>query len=350
MINARSPYIVAIDEIGQTTTKVEIFLFNGTGSTFPTTPQYTLTKKIPSSNVTLCTYNLSPYIQEYINHSTFQNNTSLTAELPTLTAHYCNVKIKTYYNNTLIGTTITKASNGYSYYSQGYNYDNGRLMLDSGNYNYFYKSSNTYSTIPVGTITIDAESNYKAKYTDLVTSTTYTITLSTAGVYDIFRVKPSMFANGNKLEILDASNAVLRTYYFRPQEECKYTPVVIDFVNRYGFYQREFFYKASYNNFEVNNSEYNLMQSDLVNYSITEGQRKVFNANGKETIRCNSGWVTEGYSSTIKEIMLSEKILVNSKPAKISTKQMEMQTSLNNKNINYLLEFEFAYESINSVV
>ena len=92
------------------------------------------------------------------------------------------------------------------------------------------------------------------------------------------------------------------------------------------------------------------MQSDLVNYSITEGQRKVFNANGKETIRCNSGWVTEGYSSTIKEIMLSEKILVNSKPAKISTKQMEMQTSLNNKNINYLLEFEFAYESINSVV
>ena len=53
MINARSPYIVAIDELGQTTTKVEIFLFNGTGTTFPTTPQYTLTKKIPSSTTFL---------------------------------------------------------------------------------------------------------------------------------------------------------------------------------------------------------------------------------------------------------------------------------------------------------
>ena len=347
MINARSPYIVAIDEIGQTTTKVEIFLFNGFGSTFPTTPQYTLTKKIPSSNVTLCTYNLSPYIQEYINHNQFQINGTTNLSVTTNIYHFVNVKIKTYYNNTLIGTTVTKASNGYSYYSQGYNYDNGRLMLDSGNYNYFYSTTNVKDA---GTITIDALTDYKAKYTDLVTATTFTITISANGVYDLFRVKPSMFANGNKVEIFDETNALLRTYYFRPQEECKYTPVVIDFVNRYGFYQREFFYKASYNNFEVNNSEYNLMQSDLVNYSITEGQRKVFNANGKETIRCNSGWVTEGYSSTIKEIMLSEKILVNSKPAKISTKQMELQTSLNNKNINYLLEFEFAYESINSVV
>ena len=347
MINARSPYIVAIDEIGQTTTKVEIFLFNGFGSTFPTTPQYTLTKKIPSSNVTLCTYNLSPYIQEYINHNQFQINGTTNLSVTTNIYHFVNVKIKTYYNNTLIGTTVTKASNGYSYYSQGYNYDNGRLMLDSGNYNYFYSTTNVKDA---GTITIDALTDYKAKYTDLVTATTFTITISANGVYDLFRVKPSMFANGNKVEIFDETNTLLRTYYFRPQEECKYTPVVIDFVNRYGFYQREFFYKASYNNFEVNNSEYNLMQSDLVNYSITEGQRKVFNANGKETIRCNSGWVTEGYSSTIKEIMLSEKILVNSKPAKISTKQMELQTSLNNKNINYLLEFEFAYESINSVV
>lgn len=347
MINARSPYIVAIDEVGQTTTKVEIFLFNGFGSTFPTTPQYTLTKKIPSSNVTLCTYNLSPYIQEYINHNQFQINGTTNLSVTTNIYHFVNVKIKTYYNNTLIGTTVTKASNGYSYYSQGYNYDNGRLMLDSGNYNYFYSTTNVKDA---GTITIDALTDYKAKYTDLVTATTFTITISANGVYDLFRVKPSMFANGNKVEIFDETNTLLRTYYFRPQEECKYTPVVIDFVNRYGFYQREFFYKASYNNFEVNNSEYNLMQSDLVNYSITEGQRKVFNANGKETIRCNSGWVTEGYSSTIKEIMLSEKILVNSKPAKISTKQMELQTSLNNKNINYLLEFEFAYESINSVV
>jgi hypothetical protein len=347
MINARSPYIVAIDEVGQTTTKVEIFLFNGFGSTFPTTPQYTLTKKIPSSNVTLCTYNLSPYIQEYINHNQFQFNGTTNLSVTTNIYHFVNVKIKTYYNNTLIGTTVTKASNGYSYYSQGYNYDNGRLMLDSGNYNYFYSTTNVKDA---GTITIDALTDYKAKYTDLVAATTFTITISANGVYDLFRVKPSMFANGNKVEIFDETNTLLRTYYFRPQEECKYTPVVIDFVNRYGFFQREFFYKASYNNFEVNNSEYNLMQSDLVNYSITEGQRKVFNSNGKETIKCNSGWVTEGYSSTIKEIMLSEKILVNSKPAKISTKQMEMQTSLNNKNINYLLEFEFAYESINSVV
>ena len=343
MINARSPYIISVDEIGQTTTKIEIFLFNGVGS-FPTTPQYTLTKKIPSSNVTECTYNVAPYIQEYINHNTFQINGTTNTTVNTNIYHWCNVKIKRYYNNTYVDHIVDKASIGYSFYSQGYNYYAGRLMLDAGTYYYHSSTSNA------GTLTIDAEADYKAKYTDLSTGTTHTITMSTAGVYDLFRVKPSMQTNGNKLEILDSLNAVLRTYYFRPQEECKYTPVVIDFVNKYGFFQREYFYKASFENFEVNNSEYNLLQSDLVNYSISEGQRKVFNANGKESIKCNTGWVNENYSSTIKEILLSERILVNSKPAKITTKQVEMQKSLNNKNINYLLEFDFAYESINSVV
>lgn len=350
MINARSPFIVSIDEVGQTTTKVELFLFNGTGTTFPTTPQYTLSKKIPSSNVTLCTFNISPYIQEYINYGEYQNNTNLTNAINTLTKHYCNVKVKRYANNTLLSTETYKATNGYSYYSDGYNKVSDGYMLDSGTYYYYYNSNNTYSTYRAGNITYDALAGSSVKYTDLVTGTTHTINLSTDGVYDLFRVKPSMWANGNKVELFNYASILKRTYYFRPQEECKYTPVVVDFINKYGFFQREFFYKASFENFEVNNSEYNLMQSDLVNYSVLEGQRKVFNSNGKETIRCNTGWVNESYSSTIKEIMLSERILVNSKPAKISTKQIEMQTSLNNKNINYLLEFEFAYESINSVV
>jgi len=39
-IFARSPYIIEINEAAQTSSKVEIFIWNGTGSA-PSTPTYT---------------------------------------------------------------------------------------------------------------------------------------------------------------------------------------------------------------------------------------------------------------------------------------------------------------------
>jgi hypothetical protein len=156
--------------------------------------------------------------------------------------------------------------------------------------------------------------------------------------------------NGNKLEILNSVSAVQATWYFYPLEECKYVPVIIDFVNKYGAYQREFFFKASNDTMSVENTEYNLLQSDSYNYNVIEGQRRMFNTNGKKSIKVNTGWVNENFSDTIKQIMLSEKILIDSKPAKINTKSTELFKSINTKQINYSLDFEFAYDVINSIV
>jgi len=64
-ILARSPYIVEVNETGQDGSKIEIFLWNGTGSA-PTTAQYTLSKLIPASNNTQTVYDIAPYIREYI--------------------------------------------------------------------------------------------------------------------------------------------------------------------------------------------------------------------------------------------------------------------------------------------
>jgi hypothetical protein len=48
--------------------------------------------------------------------------------------------------------------------------------------------------------------------------------------------------------------------------------------------------------------------------------------------------------------MLSERIIINNYPAKINTKSTELFKSVNTKMINYQIEFEFAYDVINSVV
>jgi hypothetical protein len=164
------------------------------------------------------------------------------------------------------------------------------------------------------------------------------------------RLYVNYYDDGNKLEILDTSNAVLWTGIFKPYLNCKYVPVVCDFVNKYGCWQRTWFFAANNNTFSFENTEYNTMQSSFADYNVLEGQRKMFNTNGKKSIKVNTDWVAEEYNDLLKQIMLSEKILINNYPAKLNTKSTELFQSINTKMINYQLEFEFAYDVINSVV
>jgi hypothetical protein len=165
-----------------------------------------------------------------------------------------------------------------------------------------------------------------------------------------FRVYPTYWAHGNKLEIKTSADAVLRTYTFMPREECKYQALPIDFVNKYGAWQREFLFKASNDSFNMTNQEFNIMNASIVSFKPFEGQKKTFNANGRDSIKCNTGWVAESFKETIKEIMLSEKIILNDLPVTIKTKQTELFKSINTKNINYSLEFDYSFDTIMSII
>ena len=85
-------------------------------------------------------------------------------------------------------------------------------------------------------------------------------------------------------------------------------------------------------------------------YYTREGQRKVFNANGKETIRVNTDWVSENFNEVIRQLMLSERILIDKKAAKLNTKSIDLKKSINTSLISYEMEFEYAFDTINSVV
>lgn len=344
-IFARSPYIVEINEAGQVETKIELRIWNGTGSA-PTAPQKILSKLIPSSNAAATYYDVSPYIREFIAHNALQSQPTTNAA--TSIRQWCNVQIKKYKRVTTsfiqVGSTETYyAFEGFGYFENSYNPNLGDILLDQGNY-YYNPISNA------GWITVNTDYAEKVKYTNLSTAATNTTTLPTDAIRDVTRVYAGWESVGNKVEFLNASNAVLWTAYFYPKTECKYTPVQIDFVNKYGAWQREWFFKASYDNITVENREYNTLPSQYPNYLQSEGQRNVFNSNGKQTIRVNTDWVEQGYSETIKQILLSEKILINERSAKINTKATELFKSINTHMINYQLEFEYAFDTINSVI
>jgi len=346
-IFARSPYILTINEAGQTASMIQIFLWNGNTTPMPASPAYTLSKQIPSSSLPATYYDLSPYIREFINHNTLQAIT--TSNAPTPATQWCWIGIKTFKKTTggfvQFGTTLTyRAYEGYGNYTDGANPNLSRIHLDAGTYNYYLDGTGNY-----GHLTIENISGDTIKYTNLVTGANTTSSLGTLNVQDYPRVYSTYLSAGNKVEIINGGSTVW-TATFQPKAECKYTPVRCDFVNKYGAWQTEWFFKASNRAINVENTEYNLMPATYPSYDIQEGQRKVFNTNAKEQVKVNTDWVNESYSEVIKQLMLSERILLDKSPVKINTKSTELFKSINTHMINYQLDFEYAYDTINSVV
>lgn len=348
-IFARSPYIISVNETGQEGSKIEIFLWNGTTEPSPNNAKYTLSKLIPASNNTLTTYDVSPYIREYLSFATRQDPTAITA---LNTNQWCNVRIKRYKLDagayTLLSTIDYYAFDGYTYYESGSNVDLGNFLLEEKTY---YYNAGTYS----GQINLFLEYNIYdggeyIVYTKPDLSASTTLTASSQGWRCVPRVHPSYTATGNIVKVYNVFDSLIATYTFLPICEPKYTPVTIDFINQYGAWQREFFFKASKNTLSIESTDFNVMQSSITNYDTSQGQKKSFNTNARETISVNSGYVNEDFSSNIKQLLMSERILVDNKPATCKTKSLELMKNINNHMINYNLEFEFAYNTINAVI
>lgn len=347
IINARSPFIIEVNEALQTGSKVELFIWNNP-NVQPTDPTYTLSKAISASNNLLTTYNISPFIREYIN---LLDSATVGVVDFTNESQYCNVVVKRYkYDGsyTLLDTTQYLAFDAYTEYSEGYNKDSGLIRAIEGTFYY------DLDTLEAGHITVVTETNYKVRYTRLDTLATFTASLPNDSVLNVPKVRSfiggTYYEEGNKLEILDDTNAVIFTATYKPKEVCKYTPVKCDYINKFGAWNRIWFYAKSTNKFKSENKDYNLLQDTLVNYDVTEGQKKVFNAQAKESIEVNTDWVDESFSTIIKELMLSERILIDDKPVTIQSKDTELFKHINTNLINYRLEFEYAINFIQNVM
>jgi hypothetical protein len=339
MIRARSPYIISINETSQVSTRIELFI---SATTFSGTPQYNLSKAIPASNAPTTYYDIAPYIREYFDHTVYSNITTLTSSYGSV--QKLNVRVKRYKTvgttESLIDTTDYIATDGFTEFANGVNYSGGNYLLDQKTY-YYHSGSNA------GFILVYVQSNDKIRWTDSE-GVLYLSSSLGFGWYYVPRCYNSRFTEPWIVEVINSSNVVQATWTFKPVEECLYTPVKVDFINKHGAFQREFFFKASNDNIEVTNKDYNLMQP--YNYSLTGGQRTTYNQNGIQSVKVNSGWVEEDFKDNLKQLMLSEKVLVDEKPAILKTKSIELNKSINTKQINYSLEFEFAYDLINSIV
>ena len=341
-INVRSPRIVTQTGVANDTTKVELFLWNDPDS-IPANPTYTLEKPIPSTLITEAVYDISPFCRNFITH---QSYTEVTADTASPVGEYCFCYVKVYKNGVLQtgGGSYTYeyiCFDGYGYQSQGMNPSYTGALLSDGSY--YIKSGGNSGGVYYHD---DQADTWYAKYTGLQSGATTTVTLGEEVGYVPY-IHPSYQGEGNKLEfIVGIYSIVVSTYYFYELDECKYDAVNCDFVNKFGAWQRIIFFKASRSSFEMSNTEYNLMPSDT-DYDVLDNVRKVFNVNGMTKITVNTGWVFEAYSDVITQLMLSEKVLLDNVPVILDTKSVELQKNINDKNINYKIDFKYAAPKLN---
>jgi hypothetical protein len=321
----RSPYFIEIDEAEQTSAKIEIFLWNK-GTTEPTTANYTLTKNIASATQTKIAWNVANYAKEYI-----KPIAPVTVSVPTEenVNCWCYMRVVSYSDDVEINDETFVCLNGYNQYSDGYNNYSENAVIPL--LNPLIKVQKTSSTTP------------------------YVNVFYITGTYDftgITGVTTLNVPSDSVYKIPLTSNLVFDDYFeYLSEEVCepKYTPLTCTFINRFGGWQYLTFFKANLQSIETTSKEFQLLPSDI-NYNVLQGQRKAFNKQGKQKVKCNTGWVNENYFELIQDLLLSEVVLLDNKPVIVKSQSADYKTHLKDKNINYEIEFEYNYGLINDVI
>jgi hypothetical protein len=358
IINARSPYIITVNEAGQIGSLVQLFIAAG-GSSLPGTATYTLSKRSPSATQLRNDYNISQYLREYINTISPADNSNTI---------FSKVNIITYKENTpgdytTVSNTNHFAVNGYTLYTDGYNKTDASelfVCLANPNIEITYQEGIASSKYPFINALVDftgsSFSKVDVSYKDMNGRNEIVVSYDTNTISVIkipVRTTSTKFDQGNTVTLNwkpeGTTVGISKTFTVTPICEPKYTPVQCQFINRYGGWQFMTFFKAKSEAINVMGTPYNVLP-DSVNYNVKKGQSDVFNINGKQSIKLNTGWVNENYSELIQDLLLAETILLDDVPVLLRTQSTDIKTSLKDRNINYEMEFEYAFNLINNVI
>lgn len=332
-IFVRSPYFIEVDEIDQLEAKVDVYLWNK-GTTEPTTPTYSITEKVPSALQTKISLNVSNYAKDFIKPI---SPTLISVPTEENVNNWCYMRVVSYSDDVEVADETFVCLNGYNSYSVGYNYNNTDAVLPLVNTGIkFYKSSsNNYINAFIETIADDIvwSNGFETNFFNNTAPTLW---------------KLPYFGNS----YLDfAPYNLPRVFSLEAEELCepKYTPISCSFINRFGGWQFLTFFKANSQSVDVSSKDFNLLPNS-VDYNVLQGQKQRFNFQGKQKIKCNTGWVDENYSNLIQDLLLSEIVLLDSKPVIVKSQSFDIKTNLKDKNINYEIEFEYNYGLINDVI
>lgn len=398
-INVRSPYMFEVkdeDNFGTVidSAKLDIYVYDlSRFSNRPTTPTYRIVSAAPQGDSTSIYFNLSEYAKDF-----FQKN--LIGVSDSTNSQYIDVFPTVVIDGVEVANTpeFFVGYYGYGYLEDGVNPQNSKAIMMSNDTIYGYGDTQVYIPVDANLATNIAFLNDEGEEisSEAVNSTGFSTgeimykrtggaTLNSLRQYwndenitsKQYEENPCYLQFFKDYEIQGATKAIV-TYNYQDDlgndlvgtdvvkiktiEECKYTPVKVKFVNKFGALQNVWFYKN--NSISLNTEEKNFRRSNFNyqaaglfevqgEYSQSNHQYKNLFKEGKEKITINSGFYPESHNEVFRQLMLSEDVWIEfdgeRHPVNISSSDMKFKTSVNDKLISYSLDLDFAYDKIQNI-
>ena len=151
------------------------------------------------------------------------------------------------------------------------------------------------------------------------------------------------------LNLKDKDGTTLDTRRFYPTCESKYSPSVMQFVNKNGVWESVTFFKRSDSTISTTTNEYRKSLgssgSSGFTYDTTAHKYQRINTNGRKRFTLNTGWVGEDYDTIMEQMLMSERVMLDGLPVNVTTNSLNLQKSVNDRMINYIIEVEEAFDT-----
>jgi hypothetical protein len=383
IINTRSPFYIKSSASGMASGKIEIYIYEGTYQSSPSSSdlKYTITKSTLGTEEYVV-FEISELIRDYIDIKYDGEYDSYCVWVRAALTRYNS-------SGTSIGGVSLDyiAADGYGYFEEGVNPEPSRSLLQSnkimyrpedGNINIpiFAEDTNSVAYYNNGTlvrsqtISDNDNTNQKIQY------------ISVSGNSDNATYEERVLEDGGTLEsskcleqflsYLDISkvdeivvgydtDAGSAAHIIKVRNlDCSiYDPIRVTFVNKYGALQDLWFDKKSVNSINVQSNDYKASVMDFSStptYDTSAHQNRVLDLVGTESITMNTGYIDESFNEVFRQLMLSEQVwmtrLTDTEevlPLRPKTQSLQFKTRTNDKLVNYTVEFDFAFDKINTI-
>ena len=320
--------------------ELSLYIWEGLITNQPTTAQYIINKSVIDTQTNI-TVEIAELVRDYLEITFNDDYLSQTRWVRAVVDYFDEADEPYTYSNPQVFDFV--ATDGYGYFEDGTNPELSRNVLISADN--IYLPENTIGKLPifaegVGKVNIDSvdtqitdngNTNQKIQYVTIPQNS------STIRVYDT------------------NDTTLLKTISVTNQCEPKYTPYKVTFINKFGAFQDLYFFKKTVETTNVTDETFkrNIVSNATSTYSTSEGQQQRYNINSKSSLSMNTGFVKEDMNQTIEELYFSENVWIRYEgktlPVIPTSKSLQYKTSLNDKLINYTIDFEFAFDKLNNI-
>ena len=376
-INVISPYFIYFKDINLTSATLEIRIYEGLAeTTWQGSPQYTLTSTAVGERIT---FEIAELIKDYIT-AAFNGSYLGLAGSGDDTTIYVDYRITKYISNVaqtpdapVLGL---RGFYGYGYFEEGSNPQLLQGLLQSNTT--ILKSDDDALRVPVDNENTTSVA-FLNKGEQIYVWTALTglkirdqIQYVSTAAKDVDNYRERVIDSGGTFENNICLQQFLKSETIYPVDEvivnaaegvtvikvnniseCKFKPYKLTFINKFGAYQDLWMFKK--NSISIAATEEKFKRNILTNgsYNTYNHQSTILSKNAKQNLTLNSGYYPESNNELFKQLILSERVWIEydnkTLPILITSNSLGFKTSLNDRLIDYTIQVEFAYQTINNV-